>query len=284
MQCRRGTGARRAIQNTGHFVIAFRVTFLADSRLKFVNMNNSLTRRSFLKHTTLAAGAFSTVLLLPGCQAPRRRPRSGKLNVVQIGCGGRGMNHLEWHVLQGNENLIAIVDPDEKNHAKVKQWLQRHDQPADKVQTFTDYRVMYDKLGKELDAVFVATPNHHHAAAAAMALHRGIAVYCEKPLTHDISEARKLRALAAASKVAAQMGNQGHCEEGYRRLCEFVWAGVVGNITETHSWTNRANGGVGPRPPTLPVPAGLHWDNWIGPAPLPRLPHRPSSARMARLV
>ena len=63
------------------------------------------------------------------------------------------------------------------------------------------------------------------------------------------------------------MGNQGHCEDGYRRLCEFVWAGVVGNITETHSWTDRANGGAGPRPPYLPVPAGLHWDDWIGPAP-----------------
>ena len=63
------------------------------------------------------------------------------------------------------------------------------------------------------------------------------------------------------------MGNQGHCEDGYRRLCEFVWAGVVGNITETHSWTDRANGGVGPRPPSLPAPAGLHWDAWIGPAP-----------------
>ncbi len=63
------------------------------------------------------------------------------------------------------------------------------------------------------------------------------------------------------------MGNQGHCEEGYRRLCEYIWAGTIGNITETHSWTDRANGGVGPRPPVLPVPAGMHWDNWIGPAP-----------------
>ena len=177
------------------------------------------------------------------------------------------MNHLDWHVLQGKENLIAIVDADEKNHTKVKKWLQKNEQDADKLQTFTDYRVMYDKLGKELDAVFIATPNHHHAPAAAMALHRKKAVYCEKPLCHDISEARKLRALAAASKVPAQMGNQGHCMEGYRRLCELVWAGAIGNITETHSWTNRANGGVGPRPPVLPVPAGMHWDEWIGPAP-----------------
>jgi len=95
----------------------------------------------------------------------------------------------------------------------------------------------------------------------------GKAVYCEKPLTHDIAEARKVREMASQSKAPAQMGNQGHCEDGYRRLCEFVWAGVVGNITETHSWTDRANGGVGPRPPSIPVPAGFHWDEWIGPAP-----------------
>ena len=76
-----------------------------------------------------------------------------------------------------------------------------------------------------------------------------------------------MHAMAATSKVATQMGNQGHCEEGYRRLCEYIWAGAIGKITETHSWTNRANGGEGPRPPTLPIPAGLHWDEWIGPAP-----------------
>jgi hypothetical protein len=126
---------------------------------------------------------------------------------------------------------------------------------------------MFDKIGKQLDAVFIATPNHHHALPAMLAMQMGKAVFCEKPLSHDIAESRKLRAMARESKAPTQMGNQGHCEDGYRRLCEFVWAGVVGNIKETHSWTNRANGGVGPRPPYLPPPAGLHWDNWIGPAP-----------------
>src|SRR5260370_26407456 len=127
---------------------------------------------------------------------------------------------------------------------------------------------MFDKIGKQLDAVVIATPNHHHAPASMLAINLGKAVYCETPLTHDIAESRKLREMAKHSKAPAQMGNQGHCEEGYHRLCEFVWGGVVGKITETHSWTDRANGGTGPRPPAIPVPAGMHRGERIGAAPL----------------
>jgi predicted dehydrogenase len=126
---------------------------------------------------------------------------------------------------------------------------------------------MFDKIAKQIDAVFIAAPNHHHAPAAMLAMEANKGVYCEKPLCHDISEARKLREMAAKSKAPTQMGNQGHCMDGYRMLCEYIWGGVIGNISETHSWTDRANGGVGPRPPYLPVPSGMHWDEWIGPAP-----------------
>jgi predicted dehydrogenase len=161
------------------------------------------------------------------------------------------------------ENLLAVVDADEKRMAAAQ--ASRKD--GVKVEGFSDYRKMFDKFGKQIDAVFVATPNHHHALPAMIAMQLGKGVYVEKPLCHDIAEARKLAAMAARYKVPTQMGNQGHCSEGYRRLCEFVWAGVIGRITETHSWTNRANGGRGPRPPAGPVPAGLHWEEWIGPAP-----------------
>jgi predicted dehydrogenase len=230
-------------------------------------MNRPLNRRSFLTRSALAAGALAAV---PAFRAPSLRSAESpgrKLNCVQIGCGWRGMDHLEWLVTQTSDNLLAIVDPDEKVHASVKRWLQKKGRDTSRLQVFTDYRVMFDKLGKQLDAVCIATPNHHHALPAMIAMQLGKGVFCEKPLSHDIAEARKLRAMAAESKAPTQMGNQGHCEEGYRRLCEFVWSGVVGNITETHSWTDRANGGAGPRPPALPVPAGLHWDSWIGPAP-----------------
>ena len=160
-----------------------------------------------------------------------------------------------------------MVDPDERRHGVVQKWLQGRNLEVGKVQAFTDYRKMFDKVGKEIDAVFIATPNHHHALPAMIAMQLGKNVYCEKPVCHDIAEARAMRAMAAKSKVATQMGNQGHCEDGYRKLCEYIWAGVIGKVTETHSWTDRANGGEGPRPPKLPVPAGLHWDEWIGPAP-----------------
>ena len=190
-----------------------------------------------------------------------------QLQCVFIGCGGRAMNHLDWIVNTAKENVMAIVDPDEKAHAKVMAYLREHDVDPSKVQVYTDYRRMYERIGKQLDLVIIAAPNHHHAPASILAMNLDKAVYCEKPLTHDISEARKLREMARKSKAATQMGNQGHCMDGYLRLCEFVSAGVVGKITETHSWTDRANGGEGPRPPAIPVPAGLHWDSWIGPAP-----------------
>ncbi len=191
-----------------------------------------------------------------------------KLNCVQIGCGGRGLSsHIDWVINHSEDNLVAIVDPDEKRHAEVKRVMKRKELDADKLQVFTDYRVMFDRIGKHIDAVFIATPNHHHALASMLAMNLGKPVYCEKPLTHDIAEAYKLRQMARHSKAPTQMGNQGHCEEGYHRLCEFVWSETVGKVTETHSWTDRANGGVGPRPPTIPAPPALHWDEWIGPAP-----------------
>jgi predicted dehydrogenase len=227
-----------------------------------------MNRRSFLRRTALTAGAVSAghVLSFPHLLA---QPAPGrKLNCVQIGCGGRAMHaHLDWLITSSKDNVVAIVEPDEKNQGVAKRWLQSKDQDISQLQVFTDYRVMFDKISKQIDAVFIATPNHHHAPASMLAMDAGVAVYCEKPLCHDIGEARKLREMARLAKTATQMGNQGHCEDGYRRLCEFVSAGVVGNITETHSWTDRANGGVGPRPPTLPTPAGLHWEEWIGPAP-----------------
>jgi predicted dehydrogenase len=231
-------------------------------------MKSRLNRRSFIKRTALAAGAWSTANYFPGPNILAATGTMDKLNCVQVGCGGRAMHHLSEVIGTLGQNLYAIVEPDERKHATVKKWLKSHNGDADKLQVFTDYRVMFDKIGKNVDAVFVTTPNHHHAKVAMMAMEAGKNVYCEKPVCHDISEARMLREAAHKySKVATQMGNQGHCDDGYRSLCEYIWSGVIGNITETHSWTDRANGGVGPRPPSISAPAGMDWDKWIGPAP-----------------
>lgn len=228
-------------------------------------MKHSMNRRSFLKRAAVTAGAFSAISSFPAIV--RAASPGSALNVVQIGCGGRGLFHLDQVVAQRKQNLVAVVDVFEPQFAKVSAWMKNKGLNGDKLQVFTDYRRMFDKIGKDIDAVFIATPNHQHALPAMMAMQLGKAVYCEKPVCHDIGEARLLRKMAKECKVATQMGNQGHCMDGYRKLCEYIWSGAIGNVTETHSWTNRANGGVGPRPPVEPVPAGMHWEEFIGPAP-----------------
>ena len=224
-------------------------------------MKRHLTRRAFIRRSAVAAGVFAAAPF----NILHAQNSGEKVRCVQIGCGGRGTSEHLSRTL--NENVVAIVDVDENRHASAKKYLQSKGVDADKVQVFTDYRRMFDKIGKQFDAVFIATPNHHHALPAMIAMQLKKNVYCEKPVCHDIAEARALRKMAAKTKVATQMGNQGHCEEGYRKLCEYIWSGVIGKVTETHSWTDRANGGEGPRPPSKPVPVGLHWDEWIGPAP-----------------
>jgi predicted dehydrogenase len=141
--------------------------------------------------------------------------------------------------------------------------------------SFSDYREMFDKMQGQIDAVFVATPDHHHATASMTAIRLGKHVYCEKPLTHNIREARLLTLAAREHKVATQLGNNGREGEGWRRLCEWIWAGAIGSVQEAHIWTDRA--GIpkhfwwpqgGNRPAGAdPTPAGLNWDAWLGPAP-----------------
>ena len=136
-----------------------------------------------------------------------------------------------------------------------------------KIQTFSDYRKMFGAIGKQLDAVVIATPDHQHAGPALMAMDLGLHVYVEKPLAKTIEEVRRLMAAAKKHKVVTQMGNHGHSFAGLRVVCEFLWAGVIGNVLETYSWGPRGRGGVGGRPDPQPVPPGLDWDGWIGPAP-----------------
>jgi len=158
------------------------------------------------------------------------------------------------------ENVVAMCDVNERKAGPSFEQIPQ-------AKKYNDFRQMLKEMDKQIDAVVVATPDHTHAVAAAMAMKMGKHVYCEKPLTHNLREARFLRRTAAECKVATQMGNQGTASEAFRRAVELVQAGVIGEVREVHAWNT--GGGAGDRPiPTEahPVPDYLHWDLWLGPA------------------
>jgi predicted dehydrogenase len=216
------------------------------------------TRRQFLKTTTLALSAFSIVsrhvLGGPGQKAP-----SEKLNIAGVGVGGMGKNNLK---ACAGENIVALCDVDAKYAGKVFETYP-------KAKTYRDFRQMLDQQ-KDIEAVIVATPDHTHAPIAMAAMRAGKHVYVQKPLTHSVFEARALTEAAREHKVMTQMGSQGHSGDGTRLVCEWIGAGVIGAIREVHVWTNRPvwpqGVEVGRPTESPPVPEGLDWDLWLGPA------------------
>ena len=217
-----------------------------------------VTRRGFLGSAAAAAGVTIVSPRVLGGQ--EGQAPAEKLNIACVGVGGRAEAHV--NAAGDQHNLVAICDVD-----KGRLGVQAGKHP--KAKTYTDYRRMFDEVAKEVDAVFVATPDHHHAAATMAALRLGKHVYCEKPLTHSVWEARQVTEAARRAKVATQMGNQGFSKEGTRLLAEWVAAGAIGKVTEAHLWTDRPiwPQGLEERPRTKPIPASLDWDLWIGPAP-----------------
>jgi predicted dehydrogenase len=223
-----------------------------------------INRRRFLQRTVAVAGAAAASPLIEMPTLLAADSPNAKLGVAVVGVGGMG--GYSFGAAMG-ERLVAICDVDEKNSAKaMKEFSEKQkDKPAPKV--YYDYRKMLEECRKDVDVVLIATPDHHHAPAAIRAIHLGKAAFSQKPLAHDIYECYALAKAAREKKVLTQMGNQGHCSETVRLACEYLWAGVIGNVTETHSILGRNFGGNAGRPETKPLPAGLHWDEWIGPAP-----------------
>lgn len=221
-------------------------------------MSQKLTRRTFLQATT------ATVLV--GAFNARAYPANETIRCACIGVGGRGDAHVHEAM---NQHLVALCDVDQNTLAGAARVVAGHNA---KVKTFTDYRKMFDEAHREFDAVFVATPDHHHAPASMMAIKHGKHVYTEKPLTHSIYEARRLAEEARKARVATQMGNQGMASEEHRRLCEFIWAGAIGAVREVHIWTDRPikwwPQGLNRPTYTTAVPGHLAWDLWLGPAPV----------------
>ncbi|MHB8898241.1 MAG: Gfo/Idh/MocA family protein [Thermoguttaceae bacterium] len=217
------------------------------------------TRRQFLA----AAAAASGWTILRSSRSAFGYEANEKLNLALIGAGGRGAANLEG--VQG-ENIVALCDVDQRRAADT---FARY--PA--VKKYVDYRRLLDEMDRQLEAVVVSTPNHIHVPASVTAMRMGKHVYCEKPLAHSIYEARLAAKVAADEGVATQMGTQIHASGNYRRIVELLGAGAIGKVTECHCWL-RGSRSAGDRPTeTPPVPEGLDWDLWLGPA--PRRPYHP---------
>ncbi|HUU09859.1 MAG TPA: Gfo/Idh/MocA family oxidoreductase [Phycisphaerae bacterium] len=227
-------------------------------------MTHRVTRRTFLKTTAAAA----TITLLPMGLATTYAANN-KVNLGIIGTGGMGQGNRQWfkrlaedkNQPGGANNIVALCDVD---RGRVEEATKDH--PGAK--TYVDYRKMLEEV-KEIDAVMVSTPDHHHFPASMLAMSLGKGVDTEKPLTHSVWEARQLGIAAAKYKVATQMDNEGHASEGLRKCVEWVRSGAIGKVHEVHIFTDRPiwPQGIKERPPTKPVPKNLEWDLWIGPAP-----------------
>jgi predicted dehydrogenase len=187
-----------------------------------------------------------------------------RLQVGCIGIGGKGSGDVADVAAAGGK-IVALCDVDDNRRVrKGKDPRELHPQAS----FHRDFRVMLDKHDREIDAVTVSTPDHVHCHAAVMAMRMGKHVYCQKPLTYSIGEARLMAKMARKHGVATQMGNQAHAGEPIRRAVEWIRAGVIGRIQQVHTWTNRPiwPQGLAALPPGQPVPAGLDWDLWLGPA------------------
>jgi len=182
-----------------------------------------------------------------------------KLNIAGVGVGGKGSSDI---MKCARENVVALCDVDMNMAAgAIKRFP--------KAKRYYDYRVMFDEMGKDIDAITCSTPDHMHAPASVQAMRMGMHVYCQKPLTHDVYEARLMAQTAKEYNVATQMGNQGTAHDGMRSAVEAIRSGVIGNVTEAHVWTNRPVWPQGMATPkgSDPIPTHLMWDLWVGTAP-----------------
>ena len=219
-----------------------------------------LSRRSFVKKGAMASSIFIVprhVLGGVGFTAP-----SDQLNLAAIGAGGKGSSDIRNASVQGRERVVALCDVDFSGSASdsVKAFP--------KAKLYNDYREMLDKE-KDIDAVTISTPDHVHAPAASFAMQRGVHVYVQKPMTHNISEARKLTQMARENKIVSQMGNQGGSNPLLGMVQRWVDSGKLGAITKVQVWTNRPvwpQGFAMPEADASKKPEDLYWNLWLGPA------------------
>ncbi len=228
---------------------------MKDQKETTKQQSSKISRRDFM------GGAAATMAFTIIPSHVLAQPPSEKLNVAAIGAGGMGAGNTRACAAVG-ANIVALCDVDWK---KGDEGFRRFP----KAKKYKDFRKMLDNE-KSIEAVIVATPDHFHTVAAMAAMRRGKHVYVQKPLTRLVSEARALTEAARKYKVVTQMGNQGHSQNGVRDICEWIWAGVIGEVREVHAWTNRPiwPQGIGRPKGEDPIPDTLDWDLWIGPAPM----------------
>jgi len=221
-------------------------------------MKQPITRKQFLRQSAVAAG---TLWALPKISVGKPvTSANDKLNVAIIGAGGMGTMCVG---ASRNENIVAFCDVDTSRGAKSFQ-----KQPQAPV--YQDFRVMLDKHNQEIDVVLISTPDHTHFVATLAAMEMGKHVFVQKPLTHDIWQARTLQKAAQRYQVKNIMGNQGRCSDGIRQIKEWIDSGLIGDVSEVHAWTVRPYDKWRYPvdqlpPPKMPVPNDLDWDCWLGP-------------------
>jgi predicted dehydrogenase len=223
-------------------------------------MNSAINRRNFLRQC--AAGVAGLTIVPSSVLGKRagKTPPSDKLHIAGVGIGGKGAVNLRN---MNSQNIVALCDVD---------WAYAKNTFAEypKAKKFRDYREMYDKAGREIDAVVVATADHTHAIIASDAMTIDKHVYVQKPLTHSVYESRLLTRLAEKYRLATQMGNEGASGAGVRQVCDWIWAGEIGEVTKVETFTDRP---IWPQGLTRPkeamaIPDTLRWDLFVGPAPM----------------
>jgi predicted dehydrogenase len=223
------------------------------------------SRRGFLAASSAALGAaaLSRPLVLLGASASSTAANS-RLNLAVVGCGGQGRGDMRG-MLSCGANLVALCDPDPAQIEAARADAARSGAKAKEARAYEDYRRLLDRAAT-FDAVLIATPDHWHAPLCKAFMKAGKHVYCEKPLTHSVAEAREIRELARTSKVATQMGNQGSASASLRRSVEVIRAGALGQVRQVFHWGIGVTASEGSAPGEDPLPPGFNWDLWIGPS------------------
>lgn len=216
----------------------------------------SITRRRFLQATSATAASIGTGYFVSSTPAEESKSPNERLNIASVGTMARARSNL---VGVASQNIVALADIDANS-------LERAGSVYGGARKYRDYRVMLEKEADKIDAVLVSTPDHSHAPAAAMALRMKKHVYCEKPLTHTVFEARTLANLARQNNVVTQMGTQIHAGDNYRRVVELIQTGAIGAVREAHVWANAVYTG-GSFTTGTEAPKHVDWDLWLGPAP-----------------